>query len=342
MLRLYVGSVNAPNPWFRAMGEGVTVCELDETTGSITRVASHPEAENAMWMVKTRARLLVATECANDGGEVGTFDFALTRVGPRQKTPGSAICHLALSPDAGILYAVSYLGGVTVHAIDGGGVVSAAHQTIAYEGASVNADRQERSHPHQAVVSPDGGFLFVCDLGCDKVWIHRIEGSRLGPAHAITTPSGCGPRHLVFHPQLPRFYLLGELDAAVHVYEGRNTDWTLLASHSALPIAFTGTPAGGGIRIHPCGKSLAVSERGSNTIAVFRIDDQGELTLAKSFSTLGKCPRDFDFTPSGRNLVVLNQDSDTVFAFAFDPADGLPTGQAGTSFSIGCPVCVIF
>jgi 6-phosphogluconolactonase len=340
MTRFLLGSVNKPNPWFRAAGEGVTVGELDETTGIIRRVSSHPDIENAMWMVRVRDGIIVATE--RNGGEVGAFDFELNRIGMARDTLGSAICHLAVSTDEQTLFAVSYLGGVTIHALSTDGAIAAAHREITYIGSGPNETRQEKSHPHQAVVSPDGKYLFVCDLGSDMVWVHPIEGNNLGPATANEVAAGSGPRHLVFHPTLPRLYLLGELDGMVHTYAGRGAEWTLIASYSAVPNNFVGAPAAGAIRLHPSGKTLATSERGSNSITVFRIEANGDLATAANFSTGGDCPRDFDFTPSGKRLLALNQNSDNVIAFGFDAETGLPNGSAGESFVAGCPVCVTF
>jgi 6-phosphogluconolactonase len=342
MTRLFIGSVSAPNPWFRAAGEGVTVCELDETTGVFARICAHSHVENAMWMIRAGGALLVASERHAGGGEIGAFDAAFRRVGVPCPTPGSAICHMALSPDGNTLYAASYIGGVTAHALGTDGSVAAAHHEITYVGSGPNRERQEDSHPHQAVVSPDGDYLFVCDLGCDKVWIHSLDGGKLERIGTIDVPAGCGPRHLVFHPTLPRLYLLSELDGVVRVYEGRSADWKLVALHTALPGNFCGTPGGAAIRLHPSGRTLAASVRGSDTVAVFDIDTHGDLTLAANFSAGGKTPRDFDFTPSGRWLVALNQDSDNAVAFRFDTDTGLPTGHAGAPFAIGCPVCVIF
>lgn len=343
MTRFLVGSINTPGPWFHATGEGVTLCEIDEASGEIRRVRAYPEFDNAMWMARGGRFTFVATERFLDGGEIVVFDPTMASTGPAQRTPGGAICHLALSPDGKALYTVSYLGGVTVHLIDDAGVIAPAHQEIAYIGSGANPERQEKSHPHQAVVSPDGKHLFVCDLGSDKVWVHPIEdGGKLGLPGAIDAAAGSGPRHLVFHPHLPRLYLLGELDAVVRVYEGSGADWKLVDSHTAIPENFTGTPGGGAIRLHPSGKTLAVSVRGSDTLAVFHLDARGDLTPAANFPTGGKTPRDFDFTPSGRRLLALNQDSDNLVAFGFDSATGLPTGDAGTPFALGCPMCVIF
>lgn len=342
MTRFYLGSINTQGPWFHATGEGLTVCELDESTGTITRTAKYPAVENAIWITPSADRLYIATERFLDSGEIGVFDHKIARIGAAQKTPGGAICHLAIAPDGRNLYAASYLGGITVHSMDLQGGIAPAHQTIHYQGSGANKDRQQGPHPHQAVVSPDGKQLFVCDLGSDRIRVHSIECGTLGDTQDLVAPAGSGPRHLVFHPKHPRFYLLGELDAKVHVFENNGTGWKVIASHSALPAGFSGTPGGGAIKFHPSGKTLAVSVRGSDNIAVFPIDERGDLGTAQTFSTRGKTPRDFGFSPSGRQLLALNQDSDNVVVFEFNAATGLPTGHASEPFAIGCPVCVVF
>lgn len=340
MTSFHIGSINTPGPWFHATGEGVTECALDENTGEISRLTTLPGIENAIWMIRSGEGLLIATERFLHDGALALLDASLSRIGHLQTTPGGAICHLALSPDGKNVYAVSYLGGITVHAMDSG--VHPVHQSITYHGSGPNQERQQKSHPHQAVVSPDARHLFVCDLGSDRIWIHPIDGAELGEAQAIVCPPGCGPRHLVFHPSLPCFYLLGELDGHVHAYEGEGTTWQLINSHSALPSGFRGTPGGAAIRIHPSKQSLGVSVRGSDTMALFRISDQGKLSPAANFPTQGKCPRDFAYSPSGQWLLALNQDSDTVVSFELDPTDGMPTGRIGPIFAIGCPTCAVF
>lgn len=334
MTRFLVGSINTPGPWFHHGGEGVTACALDEETGAISRIAASPQIENAIWIASFSGGFLVATERFFENGELAAYDASISPIGCKQTTAGGAICHLALSPDGKTVYAVSYLGGVSVHSLDKNGV-QPAHQTMAYEGSGPNQERQEKSHPHQAVISPNGKELYVCDLGSDTIWVHPIAGAKLGPARAIVAPPGSGPRHLVFHPTRPRFYVIGELDGIVRIYGSE--DGRLINSIPVLPTGYTGIPSGAAMKWHPSGISVAVSVRGSDNMAVL-VDD----TLIANFSTRGKSPRDFAFSPSGRWLLALNQDSDSIIPFEFDPFKGLPTGRVGTSLDIGCPVCALF
>ena len=96
------------------------------------------------------------------------------------------------------------------------------------------------------------------------------------------------------------------------------------------------------VQVHRSGKFLYGSNRGHNTIVVFRIDQKrGELTPVQHQSTEGKTPRHFALDPTGRWLIAENQDSDSVVVFQIDQQTGrlTPTGQ---SITVGAPVCAQF
>lgn len=346
MTRFFLGSLNHAGPYFHGTGEGLTTCQLDETTGVITRLHICPEAENVIWITRAGSVLWVATEHYLDPGKISAFAVDKAgipaRVGRPQSSHGGAICHIAVTLDERTAFVSSYLGGVSVHKIKSTGEVSPAHQVITYEGSGPDPDRQEKSHPHQAIVSTDGRRLFVCDLGADTIWMHPINGVVLGVAQRLPMPPGCGPRHLIFHPVLPRLYLMGELDAKLHVYELLDDELRLLTSHDTLPRDFSGVPAGAAIKFHPSSKALMVSNRCSDTITIFTVDAAGDLAQAACFSSAGKTPRDFAISPSGRWLLVVNQDSHAVVPFELYPDCGLPTGVCGQTFACGSPFCAHF
>lgn len=194
----FLGSLNHAGPYFHASGEGLTICQLDEATGAIERLQVCPEAQNPIWMTRAGPVLWVATERYLDPGEISAFAWdgagIPIRVGHAQSSHGGAICHIGMTPDRRVAFVSSYLGGLSVHQILETSEVSPAHQIVTYEGSGPNRERQEKPHPHQAVVSPDGGRLFVSDLGSDRIWIHQLCGIRLGPAQSVPTPPGSGPR----------------------------------------------------------------------------------------------------------------------------------------------------
>lgn len=350
MTTFFIGSINVPGPYFKAKGEGVTVCRLNEQTGAILREGASPRVENAIWMTRAGGVVLVATERYLEPGEVAAYAVdaktgAFTRVGEARSSKGGAVCHVAVDTACRNAYVSSYLGGVTVHALDASGAVAPARQHFVYPGAGPVAANQEKSHPHQAVLSADGKRLFVCDLGTDKIWVHAVgaDGS-LGEPKGMPVAPGAGPRHLVLHPKLPLAYVLGELDARVRVYSISGDTWTAGAGHDTLPqgSARPAVGAASAIRLHASGKVLYVANRGADSIAVFSVGADGALSPVTQVPVLGRTPRDFVLSPSGRWLIALHQDSHTARAFELDPATGLPTGKTGPEFATGAPVCAIF
>jgi 6-phosphogluconolactonase (cycloisomerase 2 family) len=111
---------------------------------------------------------------------------------------------------------------------------------------------------------------------------------------------------------------------------------------STLPDTFTGNSRASEIQVDAAGTHLYASNRGHDSIAVFRIDPaDGRLAFVGADDTRGKTPRFFTLTPNGRFLFALNEDSDSIVAFAVDRDSGrlVPTGFSVHS---GSPVCMIF
>lgn len=345
----FVGSINKPGPWLHPSGEGISLYTLDRQSGTIKQVVTFPEVENAIWLTRREGGMFVASERFYEFGEICSLDFdgknRLYQKGLTQLSGGGAICHIALHPVKPVLFVSSFLGGISVHSINQRHEIGPTCQKIDYTGKGPHV-MQDKSHPHQATVTPDGKYLFVCDLGSDKVWIHGInernEGIHLSQGEGVDLEAGSGPRHLIFHPGLPVLYLLGQLNSQVYVYAYRAGTLRLLAKHHSLPEGFEGEAEGAAIKLHPSGKALYVSDRNSNTITVFSVGDKGDLIKVSSFSTMGKKPRDFLIAPTGDWMIVLNQDSDDLVPFRLDPLNGLSDGVAGEPIFSGCPVCGLF
>lgn len=345
----FVGSINEPGPWFHPTGEGLTLCSLNERTGEVKRIRIYSEIKNPIWLTSINGGCLIATERYLSPGEINSFsidnNYLITGFGDTQSSSGGAICHLTLTSDEKTLFVASFLGGVSVHRIGSNHEVAPSHQVVIYEGRGPRM-LQNMTHPHQTMVTPDEKFLYVCDLGSDKIWVHTINkiGDKvdLGPAVGIDQAPGSGPRHLVFHHKLSLLYVLGQLDGQVRIYAYNAGDLSLVAVHNSLPTDFSGEPEAAAIKWHPSARTLYISNRNSNTITVFIVESDGGLKYADCFSTKGKAPRDFLISKSGDWLIVLNHDSDILIPFKLNPKTGLPTGASGVSFPIGCPVCGTF
>ena len=110
---------------------------------------------------------------------------------------------------------------------------------------------------------------------------------------------------------------------------------------SALPAGFRSAFTSADIHVAPDGRYLYASNRdSSNTIAIFRIDPRnGRLALAGHQSVMGKTPRNFSIDPTGRFLLVANQNSNNIVVFRIDHATGL-LKDTGKRISVPKPVCL--
>ncbi len=348
---VYIGSYTRPHRFQpKACGEGIVVCDLDRETGRLERRQTLDGILNPAYLALDRSReyVIAASENLDSEGMVCTFrrgaDGRLTASGTRA-SGGIATCHVCATPD-GKICASSYLdGGVAIYPFRDGSLGPAERQ-FRYLGRSVNPERQEASHAHQAVVSPDRRWLYVCDLGADRVWRHPITDGNIAPAlpDSTGTPPGSGPRHLVFHPVLHRLYLLGELNAHLLTYQWDRMDGqlTLVDEQATLPPDWTGQASAAAIKLHSSGKALYVSNRNHNSVAIFRLDENGGATLAGHIPSGGETPRDLSVDPSGGWLLAANQESNQVAAHRLDENTGLPQGVSPSITRISSPICILF
>jgi 6-phosphogluconolactonase len=260
----------------------------------------------------------------------------------RQGTGGKNPVHLALDPAGRHVVVSNHLGSsLAVLPIRADGSLGELEQLVTLDGPlGPHRVEQKLSKPHYNPFDPSGDFVLVPDKGLDRTFSFRFAGGRLVPADPpfAVAREGAGPRHLAFAPRADMAYVLNELDSTVTTYAyaprtGRLTPRQVL---STLPDTFTGNSRASEIQIDRAGRFLYASNRGHDSIAVFRIDPaSGVLSFAGSIRSF------FTLTPNGRFLFALNEDSDSIVAFAVDGTTGRlhPTGFSVQS---GSPVCMVF
>jgi 6-phosphogluconolactonase len=110
---------------------------------------------------------------------------------------------------------------------------------------------------------------------------------------------------------------------------------------STLPADFTGENTTAEVAVHPNGEFLYGSNRGHDSIAIFRIGPNKHLTRAGLHSTHGKTPRHFAIDPTGAFLIAANQDSDSLVVFRIDRDSGLLLDTVARA-NVPSPACVRF
>jgi len=182
--------------------------------------------------------------------------------------------------------------------------------------------------------------VLVCDLGLDRVYAFRInEENKLVLSATYQADAKTGPRHLVVHPESKRVYVFTELSSEIHVVDFNNDDVKLIEKVSALPEGVDAQKWGAAIRLSNDGKFLYVSNRGHDSISVFKLADT--LDLIQNVPTEGVQPRDFNLSPCGKYCVVANHDTNNLTLFAVDQTTGL-LSLSQKNFEAPEAVCVVF
>jgi 6-phosphogluconolactonase len=331
--------------------EGIYIYKFNSKTGEATYV-NKVVTENPSYLAISPDQKFVyaVNEGAQDKGSIASFSFnrqdGSLKYLNSQPSGGDHPCYVAIDKTGKWVTSGNYSGGsLAVFPARKDGSLGEAVSNIKHEGYSVNADRQTAPHVHSTVFSKDNKYLFVPDLGIDKVMIYSFnsKNGNLSPAKVpfhMTEP-GTGPRHFDFSPNGRFAYLMEELSGSVSAYTYKNGEVQLIQNISALPGDYNGPVGSADIHVSPDGKFLYASNRGeSNTIAIFKIDQQtGMLAPVGHQSTLGRTPRNFNFDPSGNFLLVGNQNSDEVVIFKVDRQTGLLT-DTENRIEVGKPVCI--
>lgn len=236
-------------------------------------------------------------------------------------------------------------GALAVLPVAADGALQAVSQTVPLAGEpGPHRKEQPFSKPHFNVLDPSGRYVAVPDKGLDRVFLYSADAHDIGaqPASVASTREGAGPRHAVFHPSGNWLYVVNELDNTVTAYAvdaGALRPFQVL---STLPDTYTGNSRAAGIALDRDGQHLYASNRGDDSIAVYRVDAaSGRLTTVQHAPTHGKTPRFFTLSPDGRFVFALNEDSDTLQRFRVDPASGA-LAHDGYALSVGSPVCMVF
>ena len=342
-----------------AKSKGIYVAKFDPATGSLSEPQLAAESPSPSFLaVSPDGRFLyAANEVEQFGGEktgaVSSFavDASNGSLRPinQKSSGGRGPCHVTVDATGGNVLVANYAAGTVAVLPVTDGRLADASTVIQHQGTGPNRQRQEGPHAHCITVDPANRFALANDLGLDKVLVYRFD-PKVGkltpnnPPAAALTP-GAGPRHLAFSPDGRYAYVNNEMALTVtaFAYDAGNGALNELQTLSTVP---QGTGRGGNstaeVRVHPSGKFVYVSNRGPDSIAIFKVDPQtGKLTAAGHQATQGKTPRSFSIDPTGKFLLAANQSTDTVVVFRIDPESGAlaPTGM---TVPVPTPVCVEF
>jgi 6-phosphogluconolactonase len=229
-------------------------------------------------------------------------------------------CYLATDRSGRVLFASYYgAGQVTAHAIQaGGGLDPTPLQVIptAERAHCIQTDPTNRFAfvPHTA--GPN--LIFQFDFDPDTGMLAPNSEPKINPE------PGIGPRHFVFHPDLPMLYFSNEQGCSVTAYRLDGTSGRLspLQTLSTLPSDFSGDNSCAQIHLTPDGRFLYVANRGHDSLAIYAVDPGNGLLAARGWQLTEPVPRAFGLDPDGRFLYVAGLGSGRLAGYDIDPQSG--------------------
>ena len=334
--RAFIGSFTA------AGGPGIVTAAVAADGGALTALSRVDSVADPSYLaLAPGGQVLYAVSETAEGAVVA---FRVTGERPvKAGTPvpvgGDSPTHLSVH-DGHVLTANYGSGSVTTVPVRADGTLAgAASDVLRHKGSGPHTLRQQGPHAHQVQPDPSGRWIVSVDLGTDSVRVCTLAGSRLEVRREIALRPGSGPRHLAFHPDGTRAYVLGELTPTVTVCR-----WDAAAGllePLTVGQVLSGAPSGdafpSGIVASPDGRFVWTATRGEDVLSTFAVEGD-ELRLIGTVPCGGKWPR--AIAESAGFLYVANERSGEVAWFAIDPDTGLPRYEG----ALGVPAasCVIF
>ena len=333
--------------------KGIYRSTLDLNTGKLSEPVLAAETTNPSFLeIHPSGKFLYAVSESGGAGSVSAYaigEDGNLKFLNQQPSGGAGPCHVNIDHAGKNALVANYgSGSASVIPIKSDGRLAEPTGFVQHTGSSVNPNRQKGPHAHSINVSADDRFAFVADLGIDKVMIYKLDVEKgtivaNDPPFAKLKP-GAGPRHFAFAPNDRYAYVINELHCTItaFAYDQASGALTEIQTIPTLPEAFDGSSSCAEVRVHPSGRFLYGSNRGHDSITVYRINRRkGTLTFVEHETADIKTPRNFNIDPTGKFCLVANQGSDSIVVFRINRKTGAlePTGN---KIAVGRPVCIRF
>ncbi|MBJ6369141.1 lactonase family protein [Snuella sedimenti] len=332
---LYVGTYTSGE------SEGIYKFQFNTETGELSELQLVAKTENPSFLSYSPDRNYIYAVNENENGSVSAFKIDTNGMLSHLNTVdsnGAHPCHIAINTTGNRAVVSNYTGGtVSLYAIHSNG-----HLDKAYKVFNHNAP-DSISHAHSAHFYKDK--LYVSDLGRNGLYNYQLSENQ--EDYNLITPSivnmteNAGPRHFTMTKDGQFIYIINEYANTVTSAKKSNGAFELLEHVSTLKDDFKGESYCADIHLSKDEHFLYGSNRGENTIVVFKRDKQsGKLEKIQNMDVQGNWPRNFSLDPSGNFLLVANQKSNNISVFKVDSDSGKLSFLH--SVDLPSPVCLLF
>ncbi|MFB9054501.1 lactonase family protein [Formosa undariae] len=313
--------------------KGIYKYELD-SEGSFTELGLQTLSESPSFLSFSadKKHLIAANKLDPKQGSISSFtikgdSLILNNIMP---SGGMNPCFVTTNKDNYVLAANYGSGTVSLLQLDENGHLTDTLDIKQHQGKGTTS-RQEGPHAHSVYSVPNSNDIISIDLGTNSLWMYTINKNTKTlepkPEASLAMEEGAGPRHLTFHPNNKWLFVLNELNNTITKVERlEDEQYIKKESTSTLPSDYTESSTSADIHISADGLFLYTSNRGHNSIAIFKVDPKdGSLTTVGYESTRGETPRNFSLSPDEKFVVVANRNSDNLISFKRNNETGLLT-----------------
>jgi 6-phosphogluconolactonase (cycloisomerase 2 family) len=351
-------------------GQGIHLFQVNRDTGALTPagICELGTSPSCLALNATGTRLYSANETDRVGkdkeGTISAFsidrtDGHLTLLNT-VNSGGAGPTYVSLHPCGRFLLVANYFGGsVAVLPVlpDGrlgnaadvkndSGPIGPARATSAPPG-SLAFSGHDRTHAHMIQADAAGRFVVHVDLALDQIFVWKFDLERgtltANDPPAVSLPAGDGPRHFHFHPNGRWLYSIQEEGSTIVLfdYDAQAGRLTARQTISTLPPGFAGSNFCSEILVSADGRFVYAGNRLHDSIGIFSVGPNGELTFVGEEWTHGDYPRSFSFDPTGGFLYCCNQRGDNLAVFQVNRQTGGLT-FTGHYTPVGNPSSIVF
>ena len=351
-------------------GRGIHLFQVNRATGEMRPAGIHEmgTSPSCLALNATGTRLYSANETDRVGedkqGTVSVFsvdraDGQLTLLNT-VRSGGAGPTYVSVHPSGHFLLVANYFGGsVAVLPILSDGRLGAATD-IKQDAGKIGPTKathappgsfafsgHDGTHAHMIEADPSGRFVLHADLGLDRIFVWQFD-EQIGvltpnELPAVSLPPGDGPRHFHFHPNGRWFYSIQEEASTIALFDYDAGAGRLAARQtiSTLPPGFAGSNFCSEILVSMDGQFVYAGNRLHDSIGIFSVGPNGDLTFVGEEWTRGNYPRSFNFDPTGQFLYSCNQRGDNIAVFRVDRKSG-SLNFTGHYAPVGNPSIIVF
>lgn len=330
---LYVGT------YTKGASEGIYKLDFNTKTGALENKQLAVKTQNPSFIAFSPNKNYIYAVGEGETSAITAFkvneDETLEFLN-KESSHGKGPCHVSVNEKGDRAVVSTYGGGTaSVYTLNANGSLNKASQTFNHN------EENKKARAHSAQFYKDD--LFVSDLGRNALYQYKITGDsyKLKSASIITMEGNPGPRHFSITKNGEFIYIINEYGASITSVKRTDSGFKQIDFDSTLDENYTGKNKCADIHLSKDERFLYGSNRGENTIAVFKRNIKtGTIDRIQNMSVHGDWPRNFTLDPTGKFMLVANQNSENISVYGVNQDTGKLTFLY--TLDLPSPVCLLF